>query len=313
MGKKVRWGVLGTADIAKKCTIPAMQKAKNCILYGIAGRNAEKADRFKHMYQFEKAYYSYDEMLDDPEIQAVYIALPNSMHKEWVLKAASKGKHILCEKPLAGSAEDAEEMARACSEAGVFLMEAFAYLHSPAIKIVRDVLDSGVIGFPSLIETTFVIPSPPEDDIRMKKETLGGAVYDLGCYNTSLILTMLDEEPKDVKALSHFNSGGVDDTTVACLEFESGTRATIVTGMCSGQRGDRYFIYGTNGTIEVPIPFNADGMLKFYIHKTNKTDTISVAAPDNYMLEIEQFGRCILNDEIPYVSNEFSIKNARAK
>ncbi|SCP95186.1 Gfo/Idh/MocA family protein [Anaerobium acetethylicum] len=311
MGKQVKWGVLGTADIAKKCTIPAMQKAKNCTLYGIAGRNPEKTDRFKGMFQFEKAFYSYESMLEDEEVEAVYIALPNSMHKEWVLKAAEKGKHILCEKPIAGNAADVEEMVKACRDAGVILMEAFAYLHSPASKIVKDALDSGIIGTPTLIETTFVTPSPEADDIRMRKETLGGAMYDLGCYNTSLILMLVGEEPSEVRAVAHLTEAGIDDTTVAYLEFPGGTRASILTGMCSGRRADRYYIYGTDGTMEVPIPFNADGVLKFYVHRAKKSDTISVAVPDNYMLEIEQLGRCILHDEEPCVSNEFSIKNAR--
>ena len=125
MDRKVKWGVLSTADIAKRCTIPGMKKAENCCLYGIAGRSKDKVDQYKEMFGFEKAYYSMDEMLDDPEIEAVYIPLPNTLHKEWVLKAAAKGKHILCEKPLSGNEAEVKEMIEACDKANVIFMEAF--------------------------------------------------------------------------------------------------------------------------------------------------------------------------------------------
>lgn len=311
MSRKVNWGVLGTADIAKKCTIPAMQKAVNCNLYAIAGRTKEKAEDYKDTYGFEKAYYSYDELLDDEKVEAVYIPLPNVLHKDWVIKAAKKGKHILCEKPIAKSEAELKELIEVCNQEGVILMEAFAYLHSPAVKEVKEVLDSGIIGKPTVVETTFLTPAPPSTDIRMNKETLGGAVYDLGCYNISLILTMLGEEPKDVKAVAHFTEKGIDDYTAAIMEFSDGVRATVVTGMCSGQRADHYYIYGTEGSLEVPIPYNEEGTLNYYIHKEGKTEEKTVTAPDNYMLEVEQLGRCITDGEKPYVSNEFSLRNAR--
>ena len=129
--RKVKWGVLSTADIARRETIPGMQKAGNCELYAIAGRSLEKANQFKETFGFEKAYGSYDELLEDKEVEAVYIPLPNNLHKEWVIKAAKAGKHILCEKPMSGNAADTKEMIDAANEAGVILMEAFAYLHAP--------------------------------------------------------------------------------------------------------------------------------------------------------------------------------------
>lgn len=309
--KKVNWGILGTADIAKRCTIPAMLMAENCKLYGIAGRNKEKVHEYQTTFGFEKAYYSYDDLLDDEAIEAVYIPLPNVLHKEWVLKAAAKKKHILCEKPLSGSEKDVKEMIKACDDAGVYFMEAFAYLHTPIVKSVKEALNSGIIGKPSFIETTFLTPTPEKDNIRMRKETLGGSVFDLGCYNVSLILTMLGEEPSEVKALAKFTDEGIDDFAAAYFEFPSGCRATMIAGMCSAQRGDRYFIYGTEGTIEAPIPFNIDGTVKYYIHKNESIEEVTVEVPNNYMLEVEQLGRCITDGEKPFVSHEFSIKTAR--
>ena len=309
--KQIKWGVLGTANIAKGHTIPAMLKAENCLLYGIAGRNKAKVDDFKDKFGFQKAYYSYDEMLEDDAIEAVYIPLPNTLHKEWVLKSATKKKHILCEKPLAGSENDVKEMIKACDDAGVYFMEAFAYLHTPIIKSVKEALDSGIIGKPSFIETTFLTPTPNNENIRMKRETLGGAIYDLGCYNISLILAMLEEEPSKVKALANFTDQNIDDFVAAYFEFPSGCRASLITGMCSAQRSDYFFIHGTEGTIEAPIPFNIDGTVKYYVHKNGVKEEITVEVPNNYKLELEQLGRCITDGEQPYVSHEFSMKNAR--
>ncbi len=310
--RQIKWGVLGTANIAKGYVIPAILKAENAILYGIAGRSKEKADSYKTAYGFEKAYYSYEALLEDEEIEAVYIPLPNTLHKEWVIKAAARKKHILCEKPLSGSEKDVKEMIKVCDEAGVYFMEAFAYLHSPVIKSIKEALDAGAIGKPKFIETTFLTPTPKDGNIRLRKDTLGGSIYDLGCYNVSLILALLGEEPSEVKALAEFTEDKIDLFTAAFFKFPGGCRASIVTGMCAAQRGDRYFIYGTDGTIEAPVPFNAKGSLKYYIHAGGETKEVTLEVPDNYMLEVEQLGRCITDREAPFVSHEFSIKNARA-
>ena len=135
--KKVTWGIMGTATIAKRNTIAGMKQAENCRLYAIAGRNPEKVAQYVEEYGFEKSYLSYDELLDDPEIEAVYIPLPNNMHLEWVLKAVAKKKHVLCEKPMGLNPEEVEKMVAAANENGVLLMEAFAYLHSPFITAIK--------------------------------------------------------------------------------------------------------------------------------------------------------------------------------
>lgn len=311
MCRKVKWGVLGTANIARKCTIPGMQKADNCCLYGIAGRNKEKVEQFQTEFGFEKAYYSLEEMLEDEAIEAVYIPLPNSLHKEWVLKAAAKGKHILCEKPLSKTEADVREMIEACDKAGVLFMEAFAYQHSPLVASVKETLDSGVIGKLSFMESIFITPGYTPENIRVRRETLGGSIYDLGCYCTSLMLTMFGEEPKEVKAMGHFTEQHIDDFASAYFHFEDDRRACMISGMCSAQRGDRFFLYGTEGTIEAPIPFNAEGKLTYYVKKGEDCQKITVTAPDNYMLEVEQLGRCIIEGAVPHVTHEFSLQNAR--
>lgn len=311
MQRQVNWGVLTTANIAKTVTIPAMLMANNCKLYGIAGRSKAKVDEFKENFGFEKAYYNMDDLLNDEAIEAVYIPLPNNLHKEWVIKAAKKGKNILCEKPLSGSEADIIEMIQVCEAEGVILMEAFAYLHSPVIKEIKKVLDSGVIGETTLMESTFFTGTNPEDNIRMNKETLGGSVYDLGCYNISLTLNMIGEEPNEVKAVAHYTDRGIDDFATAFMGFSSGKKACFTTGMCSGQRGDRFYIYGTKGTIEAPISFNQTGTMSYYIIKDEVKEEHTITVPNNYMLEVEQLGRCITEGEQPYVNHEFSLMNAR--
>jgi predicted dehydrogenase len=310
--RQVNWGVLGTANIAKTQMIPAMLEASNCKLYGIAGRSKDKVDEFKKMFGFEKAYYDMEEMLEDESIEAVYIPLPNNMHKEWVIKAAKKGKHILCEKPLCGNVSDIQEMIQVCEEEGVIFMEAFAYLHSPVVKEIKQVLDSGIIGDLILMESTFFSPSNPADDIRMNRDTLGGSVYDLGCYNISLTLTMFGEEPKDVKAIAHFTDQKIDDFATAYLEFADGKKACFSTGMCSGKhRSDRFFLHGTKGTIEAPIEFNQSGIVKYYINLNGMKEERVIEVPNNYKSEVEQLGRCITDGEQPVVSHAFSIMNGR--
>ncbi|NMB44255.1 MAG: Gfo/Idh/MocA family oxidoreductase [Clostridiales bacterium] len=308
--KKVNWGVLSTANIAKKVTIPAMLEAYNCNLYGIASRQIGKAKEFQELFGFEHAYGSYEDLLADENIDVVYIPLPNHMHGEWIKKAAKAGKHILCEKPITGSEKELQEVIEVCKENNVILMEAFAYLHNPAINEIKEVIKNGEIGDVTFIEATFLTPTPSDSNIRMKKETLGGSIYDLGCYPISLILNFMDEKPIDVKAIGHLTGAGIDDYANIYLEFKNNIKANALCGMCSGVRGDRFFIYGTKALLDAPIEFNQNGDLTYYIIDDKQKIARTVKAPNNYTLEVEQMGRCILEGEKPHVSNEFSLTNA---
>ena len=263
--EKIKWGVLGCAGIAAEQTIPAMQQAENAELYGIASRGLEKAEAFQKRFGFAKTYDSYEALLDDPQVQAVYIPLPNSLHGEWVRKAAAKGKHVLCEKPLSGSAKDVEDIIRCCDEAGVVFMEAFAYLHSPIIQEIKKTVQSGAIGKVTMAEAAFFIVPPKPEDIRWKKETLGGGVYDVGCYPISLFLNLFEEAPEEIKAAAHFTGQGVDDFAGMYFGYADGKKLSISCGMCTSQRADRFYLYGTEGTLEAPIPYNAKGALHYSI------------------------------------------------
>jgi len=309
----VKWGVLGTANIAKGCTIPGMKEALNCELYAIAGRSEEKVSSYQNEFGFKKAYVGYDKLLEDPEVQAVYIPLPNHLHKEWVIKALKKGKHVLCEKPLALNAADAKEMFAVAKENNVLLMEAYAYLHSPYVASLKSDVESGVIGEVDFIETAFYTQGYVED-IRIHKDMGGGAVYDLGCYCTTMILSLIGSEVDWVKADAEFNDEGADVFASAIMKFKNGARAAFNVGMIfdpsQDARRDRLYVHGSKGTIVSEVEFNQSGRLTYTIKTGNKEYHPTIDAGQNYMLEIEQLGRCIENGEARHVTPEFSLRNA---
>lgn len=309
----VKWGVLGTANIARGCTIPGMIKAGNCELYAIAGRSEEKAEAYKNEFGFAKAYVGYDKLLEDPDVQAVYIPLPNNLHKEWVIKALKAGKHVLCEKPLALNADEVREMFAVAKENNVILMEAYAYLHSPYIASLKADIESGVIGDVDFIQTAFITQGY-FDDIRIYKETGGGAVYDLGCYCTTMILSLVDSELDYVMANAEFNDKDVDVFSSSLMKFENGVRAAFNVGMIfdPGKNGrkDMLYIHGSKGIISSDVEYNQEGDLKYIIISEGKRIDRTVHSEQNYALEIEQLGRCIENGETPHITEEFSIRNA---
>lgn len=312
--RKIHWGVLGTAGIARGCTIPGMQQAENCILTAIAGRSMEKAEEFKKLFGFEKAYGSYDALLADPEIEAVYIPLPNDMHCEWAIKAMQAGKHVLCEKPLAPTVEEVEKMIACAEENGVLLMEAFAYLHSPIVAAVKKDLEQ--IGDILYMESAFLYSDYKLSNIRMRRETFGGATYDVGCYCTSQILWMIGEEPETVQACARFTDQKIDFLTTGLLTFKNGARASFTTGMLlateKDKRIDRFQIHGTKGCIRSEAQFNQAGELEYILCVDGKEDEKkTVFCPQNYRLEVEQMGRCISDGEAIHVSHEFTLRNAR--
>lgn len=308
--RKINWGVMGTAGIAKSCTIPGMQKAENCNLYAIAGRKEEKVKAYQQEFGFEKAYVGYDAMLDDPAVEAVYIPLSNDLHREWSIRAMKKGKHVLCEKPLGVTPAQMREMMDAARENGVYLMEAFAYLHSPLIAAVKAEIKAGAIGEVAYMDTAFITSKLEPQNIRMRRETFGGSVYDVGCYNTSLILWMFEEMPKEIQAVGAFTEQKIDIHAAAQMEFASGKRASFTCGMClDGGRIDRFSIYGSRGYIKCEEEFNANGELSYRICTDGKEEVRTVKAPHNYMLEVEQFGRCIADGEEPHVSHAFTLEN----
>ena len=310
--EKVRWGVLGTAGIARTMTIPAMQQAENCSLYAIAGRNPQKAREFQQAFGFEKAYEGFDALLADPKVEAVYVPLPNDLHHDCVIRALNAGKHVLCEKPLALNEQQAEEMFRAAESNGVFLMEAFAYLHSPLIAAVKRELESGVIGEIRYFASAFLGGLPRVNNYRWVKSAGGGAAYDLGCYPVSLALWLLGREPDEIRAAAQFSDQGIDMFTSMMFMYGHGLIANLDCGMLSGTpRLDRLHLLGTHGEIYSPVQFNQCGEIPYTVVSDGQAETKVISVPNNYRLEVEQLGRCVRGEAKPLISREFSLIAAR--
>lgn len=309
----VKWGVLGTAGIARWATIPGMKKSKNCELYAIAGRDEKKVDAYKKEFGFKKGYVGYDALLADPDVQAVYIPLPNHIHCEWVIKALEAKKHVLCEKPLAMNADEVQKMFDAAKKNGVILMEAYAYLHSPYVESLKKDVQSGIIGNVDFIDTAFVTQGYKED-FRLHKEFGGGAMYDLGCYCTTMILSLINSDVTEIHASADIKNG-VDYLTVAGLNFANGARASFTVGMALGAntngRYDRLYIHGTKGSIISAVEYNQEGKLSYTISAEGKSIIRNIDAPQNYALELDQLNACILNGDSPHITEEFSLKNMR--
>lgn len=285
--KKIKWGIMGTAYICERSTFQGMMLAKNCEMYAIAGRNIKKAEMFKEKYGFYKAYGSYEELLEDEEVEAIYIPLPNTMHYEWTVRALKKKKHVLCEKPIAPTMKQTEEMFEEAEKNNVCLMES-AYITS----------DYNM------------------NNIRMRKEMLGGCTYDLGVYNTSLILRILGEKPQKIKAISSGVKDEIDNYVSVIFEYNDGKMAAFSSGMVleteENRHIDRFEIHGSEGIIKgIGFEFNGDGELSYSVKRAGEKEVIkTVQVPQNYCLEVEQFGRCVEGKEKPAVSREFSIINA---
>ena len=311
--KQINWGVIGTAGIAKGQTIPGMAEAENCRLYAIAGRSMEKALAYQKEFGFAKAYGDYEELLNDPEVEAVYIPLPNTLHYEWVKKALEHGKHVLCEKPMVPTAKEAEELFKIADENHVFLMEAFAYLHSPWIAAIKQEAEQGTIGKIRYIESQFMTSDYNLSNIRMRKETNGGATFDLGCYTTTMIGWMMGRQPDGIQAVGAFSPEGVDVLTSAVFTYNDGAKAVMNCGMVleteADKRIDQLRIEGTDGAIWSTGAFNGCGTMSYTVIKGGKAEEKTVEVPQNYRLEVEQLGRCILEGEKPHVSREFTIAN----
>ncbi|MCR5617911.1 MAG: Gfo/Idh/MocA family oxidoreductase [Clostridiales bacterium] len=313
MENKVKWGILGTANIARWGMIPGMKNAGNTDLVAIAGRNPEKTESYARNFGIRKTYLSYDELLSDSEITAVYVPLPNDLHFPWVIKALKAGKHVLCEKPLALNSDEVKEMFKTAEECGVYLMEAYAYLHSPYVESLKNDIKSGIIGDIDYIDTAFVTQGY-KNDFRLRKEPGGGAMYDLGCYCTTMILSLIDSKVSSSGAVSEFSDQGVDLLTSGIIGFENGARASFNVGMILGEdtnsRYDRLFIHGTKGSIRSDVEYNMEGPVSYKIYTDAGVTERVIEVPNNYSLEIEQFNRCILGNETPHITSAFSIKNA---
>ena len=306
--KKVRWGIIGCANIAKHSVIPGIQQSETGEVVAIASRGLEKAKETAEQLNIPVAYGSYEELLADPEIEAVYIPLPNHLHKEWTIRAAEAGKHVLCEKPLALNAEEAEEMVNACEKAGVILAEAFMYRYHPRYTKIQEIIQSGEIGEIRGIHGAFTFNNAGDSgNVRYKKEWGGGSLYDVGVYPISAARMLLEQEPTAATVHAFFSEehDQVDMMASGLLEFKKGVALTFDCGMWAAFR-NTLEIVGTEGRIEVPSAFITNKNEKdHFVVITNETREVEVPYLNQYSLQADAIGRSIRDGkELPFPSND---------
>jgi predicted dehydrogenase len=233
--------------------IPGLRASARNALVALASRDRARVQAWAEEFQVPKAYASYQEVLDDPEVQAVYIPLPNELHKIWVDAAAEAGKHVLCEKPLALNAAEARAMAAHCRARGVVLMEAFMWRHQPRTAALRRLVADGAIGELRLIRSSFSFSIDP-NDWRLDPARGGGALWDIGCYGVSTARLYAGAEPEVIQAVARAGSSGVDLSLAATLRFPGGVLGVLD---CSFEQPFRctYELVGTRGVIEVPTAY----------------------------------------------------------
>lgn len=312
----IKWGILSTANIARKALIPAIQLAHNAEVSAISSQSGSQ-DHIANEFGIEKSYSSYEQLLEDDNIDAVYIPLPNSYHKKWVIAAAKKGKHVLCEKPAALNVKETIEMVEACTKNNVLFMEAFMYQFHPQHTRVKSMISEGVIGAIKLVRSSFSFPIDiTSNNIRLNRQLGGGSIYDVGCYPIHASRLILDEEPEQVYVTGMVPEHlGIDTNAQGIISFPNGVQALFDSSFEQPFKNS-YEIVGTKGAIEVPFAFRPDAnpnggvvRLKSTNGQVIKEETF---VANQYQLQVEHFSDCIFNKKLPSYSAESTIHNMRA-
>jgi predicted dehydrogenase len=257
MSEKLRWGILGTARIVRK-TIPALQETKNGEVAGIASRTGEKAGEYADKHGIPQAFGSYEALLASPDIDAVYIPLPNALHLEWILKSLDAGKHVLCEKPLAMSVSEVEEITRKAEQTGLKVLEGFMYRFHPRFEKLQELLTAGAVGKLTFVHVAHSFDAGGDDNIRWYSGLGGGALFDTGGYCVNMSRMVTGQEPTHVAAFGNYrdaNDGGQVDTSIAgVLRFPDGATALFDTGV-NLERRNYLEVTGTGGRLYLDNPF----------------------------------------------------------
>jgi predicted dehydrogenase len=296
--KKVRWGVLGTANIATGKVIPAMQQGSYCEITGIASRNLGKAQATAAQLGISKAYGSYEELLADPDIDAIYNPLPNHLHVPWSVKALQAGKHVLCEKPIGLTAAEGQALVDVAKQhPHLKVMEAFMYRFHPQWQRARQLVLEGKIGALRTIQSFFSYYLDDPNNVRNRADSGGGGMLDIGCYTISLARFIFGVEPRRVSGIIEYDPQfKIDRLASGILDFGPGTSMfTCATQLSPYQRVN---IFGTQGRVEIEIPFNAppDRPCKIWYQHGEETEEILLDVCNQYTIQGDLFSQAVLND-----------------
>jgi predicted dehydrogenase len=279
----VKWGIISTADINRK-VIPGAHASPKVDLVGVASRDQQRAEEYAKQWDIPRAYGSYEALLADPEIEAVYISLPNSMHCEWSIKSVEAGKHVLCEKPLSRHPNEVEEAFDAADKAGRLLSEAFMYRHNPQTKRVRQLVDEGAIGELRVVRSVFSYSLYDEDNIRLRTDVEGGALMDVGCYNVSGS-RLVGGEPEHVLGEAWYGPSGTDWVFSGTLRFPGNVIGLFHCGTALPNQ-DELEVIGSEGSLFLDDPWHCNVPV-IELRREDGVERIELEREDSYRLELE--------------------------
>ena len=311
--KKLNWGILSTAKIGIEKVIPAMQQGKLSKIVAIASRTHESARETAKNLMIPKAFGSYQDLLDDTSIDAVYIPLPNHMHVPWTIKALAANKHVLCEKPIALTATEAKELLKETEKfPHLKVMEAFMYRHHPQWIRALELINGGGIGMVKTVHSFFSYYNDDPENIRNMVDIGGGGLMDIGCYCISLARLIFDEEPQRVFGKIEYDPGFETDRICSgILDFVQGTSTfTCSTQLVPYQRVN---VFGTKGRIEIEIPFNAppDKPCKMLFQNNEIIEEIEIKICDQYTIQGDLFSLAVLKNEKVPTPIEDAVENMK--
>jgi xylose dehydrogenase (NAD/NADP) len=303
------WGILSTADINRK-VIPGAKASPEVDLVAVASRDGRRAEEYAREWGIERAYGSYEALLADPDVEAVYISLPNTMHCEWSIKAVAAGKHVLCEKPLTRHPEEAEAAFDAAERAGRFLMEAFMYRHNPQTKRLRALIDEGAVGEVRLIRSAFSYSLYDLDNIRLRTDVEGGALMDVGCYCVSGSRLAAGAEPESVFGQAWYGESGTDWVFTGSMRFTGDVLATFDCGTALPNR-DELEVIGSEGSLFLDDPWHATVPV-IEVRRDGGVERIELERADSYRLQLENLSAAIRGTEQPLLGRDDALAQARA-
>ena len=304
---KVRWGFLSTARINRRL-LAAAEKIDAAEVVAVASRDSDRAEAYAVEHGISRSHGSYEALLEDSEVDAVYISLPNSLHVEWSVRALAAGKHVLCEKPLTRSPEEAEYAFEAADRAGCILMEAFMWRHSPQTAKLVQLVEGGVIGELQLVRATFSFPLEGRRNIRLDPDLGGGALMDVGAYCVSAA-RLLAGEPERVYGEQVIGDSGVDVLFTGMLRFSRGVLAEIDAGMNLPRR-DGLEAVGTEGSLVISDPWLAQRLV-LHLRRGESREEIALPPADPYRLELENMCAAISAGARPLLGREDAVGQAR--
>ena len=311
MATKIKWGILSTANIGTQKVIPAMQQGDHCEIIAISSRSIDKANTAAKELDIPRAYGSYEDLLADPDVEAIYNPLPNHLHVPWSIKSLEAGKHVLCEKPIALTSEEAESLKEEAEKyPDLKIMEAFMYRYHPQWQQTKSWVENGDIGELRTIQSFFSYHNMDPDNIRNKPEIGGGGIMDIGCYNISLSRFIFDAEPQRAMGIIDYDPNfQTDRLGSGILDFGRGT--STFTYSTQLQPYQRVNILGTKGRIEIEIPFNAppDTPCKIQLIRGSEITPIELDTANQYTIQGDLFSKAIINDTRLPTSLEDAVKN----